>query len=557
MSSPACAIAWEIWRKNRVGNLICLACIAVFVIQAMAWAFWRPPTRTAPALNGDAMVLVIFPMLATFVWVFNIFAHTERDARKGFSGVPMRMFTLPVQTAFLVGCLMIYGVVAISGVYLAWVELVFRPFGVVLPLGWPLLVLAVGMSSFQTAVWGLASFPWIRMGIISVGAVALIVVSAVGFSESSTGWLNSRTATVLLLAWLPLTYAGAVFGVKAERHGGWHAWASVLPPLRRILDTLPRWRGPFRSAAQAQFWFEWRRKGWFLTIAMAFSIAGGILLFPAAVILDERSSLPVLAFLSMLLLPLQVSGSGGAEMAKSDFWSSEKAIQPFHAARPLSDAALVIAKLKVATVITLLGWLLAALLGGLLASWTRWRELWMVRLADLSMPWSMPLPAWGGYASAFAIALLAIIAITWHSMVASLSVGLIGRKNVITAWSLVGMVLVFGAVTGVGWFYLHPTNRPFLLGLFHLGILALTLWKMGDFIHAFAEVRRRELLDSRAVWFAFFLWLAVAMCLLAGAGVLWQQTPTPRPLLLFLLVWFWPAGELPRCVLNLAANRHR
>jgi hypothetical protein len=49
----------------------------------------------------------------------------------------------------------------------------------------------------------------------------------------------------------------------------------------------------------------------------------------------------------------------------------------------------------------------------------------------------------------------------------------------------------------------------------------------------------------------------VAICLLAGTGALWLNTPIAPALLLFGLAWVWPAGELPQCTLHLAANRHR
>lgn len=554
MTSPARAIAWEIWQKNRLGNLLCLACIAAFTIQAMAWAKWRPPTRSEPALSGDAVVLVIFPMLATIIWAFNIFAHTERDAHKGFSGVPARMFTLPVRTPFLVACMMLYGVAAIAALYLAWAELVFRPFGLGLPLGWPLLVAAAGICSFQAAVWGLSSFPWIRIWVIAFGAIALIAVSAFGFGEPSTGWLNSRNVTWLLLAWLPLMYAAAVFGVNAERHGGWHAWARMQPLFRRIADALPRWRGPFASAAQAQFWFEWRRKGWFLTAAIALSIAGGVLLFPVAILLEERPSLPVLAFLSMLFLPLLAGASGGAELAKSDFWSGEAAIRPFHATRPLTDAGLVLAKLKVASVVILLGWLLAGVLSGVLMSWSRWLALFSIRLGDQPSPLSA-ISGGGGWTLVTTLA--ATIMITWHSMITSLSIGLIGRRKAITTYSLIGAGVLFGAVAGVSWFYLHPTNRPLLLWLFYLGTGAFALWKIRSMIRSIAEVRRRGLLGSSGIRLACFLWILFVVCLLAWFGTLWWLPPVPRAMLLFGLVWFWPGGELLQCLLHLAANRHR
>jgi ABC-2 type transport system ATP-binding protein len=561
MNSPAFAIAWEIWRKSRLGNLLCLGCIAVFAIQALAWAVWKPASRVEPALVGEAVLILFYPMLATFVWVLNTFAHTDWDQRKGFSGVPRRMFILPMQTRALVGWMMLDGVAAIVAWYVTWVEFVWRPFGISLPLGWPLLMCAVAMVSFQTAVWALASFPWIRIAVICGGAVALLVVCAVGFGNGAPDWLPRDLLVALMLAWLPLMYAVAVLGVNAERRGGWNAWVWLRPAITRIADALPRWRGPFTSAAQAQMWIEWRRKGWLLTLGLALSIAGGVLFLPVAGLMEAMSiRLPVagMIFLSALVFPLIFAGVNVMNLAKADFWSSEVALPAFCGVRPLTDRELVLAKLKIAAAVTLLGWLIGVLLAGVfpgvIVGWDRWWGLLNLPAENQPSPLTV-LKAQG--AVAIASTVIAAVAITWQSTIVSLSVGLIGRKKVITARSFIGMAIFSATVAGVGWFSLHPTDDPVLLASFYLGLIALGGWKVHATIRSFAEVRRRGLLDTRDCRLAFLLWLAVATCLLAWYGALWHSAVMPGALRNLLLAWFWPAGELPQCVLNLAANRHR
>ena len=54
---------------------------------------------------------------------------TDRSRRDGLAGFPRHLFTLPVNTYYLVTCLMLCTLVSVAGIYVAWVEVCLRAVG--------------------------------------------------------------------------------------------------------------------------------------------------------------------------------------------------------------------------------------------------------------------------------------------------------------------------------------------------------------------------------------------------------------------------------------------
>jgi hypothetical protein len=555
MHSPAIALAWEIWRKNRTGHLLVLALIPASVVIFTGLALWIPETRGLPGRPSPAWALLLFPMLASLLWVLNAFTHSEGDSRRGFSGIPTRMFTLPVRTGFVVGCLALYGIAAVLATYFAWALLIRGLTGFALPLGWPAVSLATSMICFQAAVWGLASFPWIRILVISVGALGIITLNAM-LAEAGVKHLERELIlTAVLLSLLPLAIVAAWFGVRSERCGGWRPWGWLRHFWRAFTDALPRRTRSFPTLERAQFWFEWRRKGFFLSFALAFSIAGGACLyFPFASIAD--SGFPVAGVVWVAILPLWFGGVGGIGLAKSDYWSPEVAMQPFHAIQPVTDGELLTAKLKAATGIVVLGWGMGLLLVLALCRWERWREMWHVddHLRRL-LHWlpSDPIVA----VLVVVLALVAFLLAAWKCVTDSLCLGLIGNRRTILRHSCLGIGVFSLVVGGGGWLCQSPAYlekvRFALLLLIAVGFVL----KFIDTVRSFVAVMRAGLLPISTLRLLSGLWFLIVASFAGFAALLWLHSPVPKPLLLLALVWIWPAGELFRCVINLSANRHR
>lgn len=557
MHSPALALAWEIWRKNRTGHLVVMALIPASVAIFKGLSLWFPEVRALPGSPSPAWGLLLFPMLGSLVWMFNVFTHAEGDLKRGFSGIPVRMFTLPVRTGFIVGCLAIYGTAAILATYFVWMIVIKGTAGFSLPLGWPAVSLVASMICFQAAVWGLASFPWIRIFVICAGALGMIVLNAI-LAEAGVRHLDrEHVLTAVMLSVVPVAAVAAWFGVKSERRGGWSPWGWVRSLWSAFANALPRRKRPFRTAHEAQFWFEWRWRGYFVSLALAFSIAGAACIcIPFASITD--SGFPVAGVVGIVILPLWFCGVSGIGLAKTDYWLSEVAMQPFHASRPLSDGELFVTKLKVATGIVLLGWGLGSLLVLVLAFglWERWKEMWQID--DYVRQLLYWLPA-NPVLAAFVVllAIMAFLLAAWKCITDSLCLGLTGDRRKIMKHSYIGIAVFVTIVTGGSWLYRNPDyleKAQFVL----LGLISVVfLLKSIDNVRSVAAVLRRRLLPSSTLRLLVGLWFLTAVTFTGFAALLWLRSPVPKPLLLLTLVWLWPAGELFRCVTNLAANRHR
>lgn len=556
MRTPALALAWEIWRKHRAANLCVVALLPLSALLFATLALWIPDLRAFPGRPAPAWPLLIFPMLGSLVWVLNVFTNTEGDAKRGFTGMPPRLFALPLRTEYLVGCLAGLGVCFLVLTYLAWAGAIQWVTGFALPLRWPLLALAAVMVCFQAVVWGLASFPWIRILVIVGGAVGALVLTAVMIEANVSERTRQLTWTAILGGLVPTAVVGAWLGVSAERSGGWQAWDRLIPLLRAVRDALPRRTRDFVSADTAQFWFEWRRRGLFLSIGLTLSIAGAAILFPVVAMLDSNAALPWRSVFSTLFYPLLLSGLAGLGIARSEFWSKEVQMQPFQALRPISDSSLFAAKLCVAGVVTVLGWLMAVPLVYLVLSWSRWHELWRLDEAGARLRQLLPGSSLlAGLTMGFVI--FAVVALSWRTMTAALSLGLTGNRRRIAIEPFIGAACFLFLVFMGGWLSQRPTgveDSPPALEFLSVVIVAAKIFGAG---RAWIRVRSRSLLSSRMLVTLGSLWVGNAGIFVALAVVLWAGTSLPKPLILLALAWAWPAGELFRGVLHLEANRHR
>src|SRR5262249_55578681 len=104
MRSPALALGWELWARNRFGltALGIWAILASILLQVL-------PGRMARSLVVEAtMVLACFG----YIYLMWILFYAESTLANNGIGFPPRLFTAPVSTAWLVAWPMLYGVAA-------------------------------------------------------------------------------------------------------------------------------------------------------------------------------------------------------------------------------------------------------------------------------------------------------------------------------------------------------------------------------------------------------------------------------------------------------------
>jgi hypothetical protein len=320
-------------------------------------------------------------------------------------------------------------------IYLGWTRLVHLPHIAVFDgfndgLTWiTLLILA------QAIVWSLNAFPFTRMLLLSV--VAFFLLAHPDFQWYR--WLEAHQTS----AHWSLILIGCVLGfvgLDKIRHGGWQRWVwEWRLPLTSARTEL---RGPksFRSAAQAQFWFEWRRHSrkvfycvCVLSAVPVLVMIPELLLHPGPVSGDATFGLCVY----LLAVPLFIHFCQGV--------SYERTIPPFTANRPLTNGEIIVAQWKAMALSTILSWVVTCVSLGVVALVG---DLSVIKATLLSTPENQHLMR-----PLIPVMLLGLVFCTWAS----------GADRV---W--------VGATTGTWIYRLYGTVIFAVLGLGFAGLFAVT-----------------------------------------------------------------------------------
>ena len=148
-----------------------------------------------------------------FIAVFSFGLNGDLAARQSI--YPARLFTLPVSSAELARWPMVYGLAAMS---MLWViaRIVARwPLGLDLPMAWPGLMMAVVLAWTQVFMWMPYGFRGLRVALAVTVLITLdtLVILAINYKLS-------ETALVAFLApQLPLAYFCACLVVARARRG--------------------------------------------------------------------------------------------------------------------------------------------------------------------------------------------------------------------------------------------------------------------------------------------------------------------------------------------------
>jgi hypothetical protein len=181
-------------------------------------AGWQEEVYAASLIAFAFSVLVIFA----------IFGSAEPNSVRGFTGLPPRRFTLPIPTSILVFWPMLLGAATMIIIALAWFGGVIprlRPEGARLPVGYFAALFTAGLGVFQALVWGLPTFPKMRVTSLTLLMLGLVVLAAIPFEQTDPNgqpWQHFQgvTEASYLFCWCgAASLAGA--GVHLERQGRW------------------------------------------------------------------------------------------------------------------------------------------------------------------------------------------------------------------------------------------------------------------------------------------------------------------------------------------------
>lgn len=558
MRSPALAIAWEIWHRNRASAMTSLSLIGTSGL--VNWLV-RGNSRWAGLAEVAGYIVLVLALFLTY----GCFHFTEGRRKGGFGSFPFRLFNMPVATHWLVAFPMLYGSVAVLTVYLAGAWWIFIPLGKALPVIWPCLYLVCGFTQFQMIIWSFPESRYLKLLCLSLAAAVIAIgwmlflphviegtLSELGYTGSPASFKRYLFIGLALAG--PSAFAISLIRVRRQRHGmtlGLRPFALCGEWISRRFPPRPK---PFLSATQAIFWQEWRQTGYILPIGVGAILAMTCVPTYLSGPLTGRATLGVLSwiFLSPLLLAVII----GRGFSKPDFWNQELNMTPFNAVRPLTSGQWVTAKLKVAAASALLTWGLVFYVS----------FVWVAHAGDfedldrlfqqLKFHYS-PQERW----SLLVLACFAVLILTWRFMVGGLAVGLSGRKRWYQLSNLLTAVVWVTLLACIIWRSDHSDHNlhlydlwqwitwlPLVLGGAVIAKSSLAAW-------AWYQVDQRQMLSRQFICAYFGCWM-LATGLLAGLVVVaFPHTAWLRNLLIVLSMLVVPLAGPGMAMLTLGKNR--
>jgi len=558
-------MAWELWARNRSGIRAFVACLLGLSLGAC----WLPHGAAREPIFPLSVILFALASVS----LASVVMHCEYREGTLSAGYPSRMFTLPVRTSVLVAWPMLYGTVALTLLWLAMVLLVWRPAGIE-PAWWVVPLLAVALAWLQAIFWAVPGSPLAKILAACVILPALkmtlefVATSVALFVDPQSrldraAFLENRhlIITTFSLGFLPLAYAVAVGGVACDRRGMRPDWSWTGRLLERAANWLPQRRNPFSSAVSAQFWIEWRCKGFVLPLFPACFLA--FITLVVVPFVSPRQLLPLLLVLGGAV-PV-VAFFVGYGVGKSGFWSENLSLSTWEATRPLSSEALAAAKLFMALISALMTWLL--LLLGI--------PVWLVVLQKFGAMTELLEPSlrsWTPHqiAGLAVLGFCSLLTLTWGQMVGGLCLSLTGRTWIVNAAMAFYLALLSGLGLAGQWVCAHPRDFEISLTALSWCLGGLAGVKLFGSAWVLCVVCRQKLLSGVHMGVFLGIWLLGACCLVtlldgllpaaglplpAEVGASVNHLPTSLVALATLLAM--PLVRLIAAPLALAANRHR
>ena len=541
MRTPAAAFGWEFFHRHRgyvaglIGYLLILGLIKPLYLGPDATVSFDPP-------DGFAAFAVV-PFTVTFFYLIGVFTFgLTGDLAARQSIYPPRLFTLPISTAGLAGWPMLYGCSVMVALWMAATLLARWPWGVELPWLWPGLLAAVVLAWIQVFTW----MPYGLRGIRVIAAVAvLIALDAVVFTAIELEWSEGALLAVLAPQ-LPVAYACACAAVARARRGSVADWS-----MSRVRQGGSRTPPPFRSIAAAQLWFEWRRHGWTLPALVALVVP-----FELSVLFISGYGSPAFVakvFGAVMLTPILMAAFAAAAVSKANPFAREVyGVSPFTAAKPLTTAQIIAAKLRMAAISTVATWVVVLAFIAIGFMWSGADSVlidWAGRFARRVGTVRAAVPV--------LLVLAGLITVTWTMLVQGLFIGLTGRQWIVRTIGMMTLVVVMMIGPAIEWILDLPDADRWIWD----GILfvppALVVVKMALAVWVATRLVRSGLVSDRVLVVGAAAWAAAVVAL--HAVLVWwvDMSYIPPHLLALIAILAVPLVRVSAAPLALDWNRHR
>jgi hypothetical protein len=527
-------MTWELFRRGRWGFLG--AYLAAVALPALLYTALRVDGAFDPADRALIVIHMVLMLFAAMAFCSPIFSAL---------GDPSRLYAYPATAATIAAWNLVPAMAAVSSGYLATAATLNALFHVDWPLWGPALFLPAGLAVFAATMWlaGKSAWHWFVIVVPAMAAVGVWFNSRHGLlfpSSRAHLWREVTVDEILtMLAATAAAYYAAVVGVARSRRGDAPRTPRFLLWIGRLLDALldpaPALGAAFRSPAQAQFWFEWRQKGWFMPAIVLLLGAG----FGLGWLCFNRVPLTLFegAFWGGAILPLGgliiglLIGNAGPTDSKMEMGH-------FLAARPMTSAEMARIMLKTAALSVLAAWVLWVL--GFLAVCV------VLQAAQAQVPMILPGPQ--GWRQ-FPVMLFG----AWLSVALLATLAQAGRPRLTMTLFCSAMALMLGGLL----FTKYVLYRdPLLAAQFRNGslIAAGLIFALGT-AWAFVAARRRSLIGSPTVYAAVGIWIAASALVVS---LRWSALAAPLSVYVFVIgVLALAAFPLAGAPLALAWNRNR
>jgi len=562
MNTPAHALAWEIWRKNRYGFwLLAGLLLACSALTRLAVHYRNEAAYLATTLASDAPELFEATLRASGVreiagsWglclfagslliVFAVFAFAESHLSRGFSGIPSRFFAYPVRTAHLVRLPVLGGITCVTLLYFAWSRLVLapvHPLDEAMPDDYLLLLLTSALVVFQALVWVLPNFPKTRATLLTILITFVIYLSTLPFSDLAR-WTERKLALMILFAvalvGAPMT---ACVGVGRLRRGDWRDWPALTRWASRLADLLSRHR-EFSTARSALLWIDFRRSGLpalgllavvilvILGLASLERLEGGVSNARSIDLFGSTVS-PILLFLVSVWIPVV------GLIASSDGVSRRLRMTVVQAVRPVTAGEFVAARLKAMGLLWLGGWLMSVIA---ISVWAVGSGLTDELFGSFSSDRNPQL-------------LVSLILISLHLLFGLFPLWLTGRVPDLP-WSFLILLIVYSGLGNIiFWFERHADFWP--LALLLIGFAGAV--KLGLAAIAFRQALERKLAGRGFVFGVTVAWVVGTALVLNLTSELTTRAGWSGEIVLSFAALLVPIARIALAPLALSMNRHR
>lgn len=538
MFTVARAFLWEFRRRHQLGLiLLAIYLVAFLVVQA---TILGPEYRVRLDPPNGFAFFVILPGVSMWFYMAGAFTYgLSGDLAARESIFPKRLLTLPVTTTALAGWPMLFGVAAAAALWIM-MALFMRIAGAEyrLPLVWPAVLSGLYIAWMQALTWMPYGITGIR---VVIAVVWLFIVDAIVIAAFEKQ-VSQAAMLALLLPQLPIAYGMAWLAVSRARRGVVPDWTALWSAPIDVGGRGVRRGRTFQSAATAQLWFEWRRSGRALPAMVALVVPAELLVLflPGQ---EDRTIGNILVLLLVSITPPVLAFFSATMMGTPS---------PFTATRPVSDAALIGAKLKALLLSTAAAWAIVlvstplALIGSGAS----------VSVVDALRP----IADWIGNGRALALVVFAIAVLmlsTWRQLVQSLCVSLSGNQWLIKSTVVIGLIAlaIFGPV--IQWVSRHDAARAVMWNALPVIAMALVATKCAAGALVVVKLHARRVLSERAVIAGAAAWLLGVVAAYGFLGWFLTDVVTPAYLKAAMAIALIPLARVSAAPLAQARSRHR